>query len=231
MSLYSILLLVSIAVPLLLSFDRKLQFYRNFSVVLPSIAVVAAIYIIPDIYLTGLGVWGFNARYHSGILLLGLPLEEWLFFLVIPYASLFIHYSFFAYFPKRHLTPTSGKILTAVIMVFTGVILLLHLQQLYTVYILSFLLLALLLTFFDKTRVIDKVYVSFLIIVVPFLIVNGILTGSFIHEEVVWYNPSEILGIRVFTIPIEDFAYGFTMVLFNLLLIETVTASQRFSAR
>jgi lycopene cyclase domain-containing protein len=57
------------------------------------------------------------------------------------------------------------------------------------------------------------------VILIPFLIVNGILTGSFIDGEVVWYNNNENLGIRFFTIPIEDFGYGFSMILFNLLLI------------
>jgi len=50
--------------------------------------------------------------------------------------------------------------------------------------------------------------------------VNGILTGSFIEGEVVWYNNTENLGLRIFTIPIEDFAYAFSMILYNLLLIE-----------
>ena len=48
---------------------------------------------------------------------------------------------------------------------------------------------------------------------VPFAIVNGVLTGSFIPGEVVWYNDSQNLGIRIATIPIEDFAYAFSMIL------------------
>jgi lycopene cyclase domain-containing protein len=51
------------------------------------------------------------------------------------------------------------------------------------------------------------------------MIVNGILTGSLIEKEVVWYNPDEILGLRVLTIPAEDFVYGFSLILFNLLVI------------
>jgi len=45
------------------------------------------------------------------------------------------------------------------------------------------------------------------------------LTGSFIEEEIVWYNNSENLGIRFFTIPIEDFGYAFSLILLNLMLI------------
>lgn len=77
----------------------------------------------------------------------------------------------------------------------------------------------LMLAYFDKTNTISSFFLTFLIILVPFIIVNGILTGSFIENEVVWYNNDENLGIRFFTIPVEDFAYAFSMILFNLLLI------------
>jgi lycopene cyclase domain-containing protein len=55
---------------------------------------------------------------------------------------------------------------------------------------------------------------------IPFFIVNGILTGSFIENEVVWYNNSENLGIRLFTIPIEDTIYALSLILTNLALTE-----------
>ena len=60
-----------------------------------------------------------------------------------------------------------------------------------------------------------------MILLIPFFIVNGILTGSFIAEEVVWYNNSENLNIRIFTVPIEDIVYAFSLILSNLILIKT----------
>jgi lycopene cyclase domain-containing protein len=53
---------------------------------------------------------------------------------------------------------------------------------------------------------------------IPFFIVNGILTGSFIEDQVVWYNNDENLGIRIGTVPIEDSVYAFTMILTVLVL-------------
>jgi lycopene cyclase domain-containing protein len=55
---------------------------------------------------------------------------------------------------------------------------------------------------------------------VPFTIVNGVLTGFGISGEIVWYNDSQNLGIRLSTIPIEDFAYAFSMILSVLYLFE-----------
>jgi lycopene cyclase domain-containing protein len=71
----------------------------------------------------------------------------------------------------------------------------------------------------NKTRILNRFFISFLIILVPFFIFNGVLTGTFIHEEVVWYNPSEITGIRLLTVPVEDIGYAFSLLLLNLLLI------------
>jgi len=59
-----------------------------------------------------------------------------------------------------------------------------------------------------------------LVMLIPFFIVNGILTGSFIDNEIVWYNNDENLGIRLFTIPVEDTIYAFTLILTNLFTLQ-----------
>jgi lycopene cyclase domain-containing protein len=219
MSLYFILLLGSFAVPFLLSFDKKLHFYTRWKEVLPSIFIVAAFYIVCDIFMTKWGVWGFNPDYISNVSFFKLPIEEWLFFVIIPYASIFLHASFVLYFPNIRLSKKLSKYITAIILILTAVIIALHFDKIYTVYIFSTLMLALLLALFDKTGILEGYYITFLLILIPFLIVNAVLTGSFIESEVVWYNDSENLGIRVLTIPIEDFGYAFSLILFNLLLI------------
>ena len=103
MPLYSALLLFSVAIPFALSFDRKLQFYKQWKFLFPAIIVVALFFIAIDIYFTKLGVWGFNSRYHSDIKLFGLPIEEWLFFIAIPYASIFLHDAVILYFKSFRL--------------------------------------------------------------------------------------------------------------------------------
>ena len=222
MSLYFILLTVSGAVPLLLSFDKRLQFYKQWKYVFPSILLVALVYIVFDVNFTNRGIWGFNPKYLSGIYLFTLPLEEILFFIVIPYASIFLHESIREYFPKLEIPKSLNKGLLIALILVSLLIAVFNADKSYTFYISLKLAIALLLVLLLRSRITRSFFITFGVILVPFLIVNGILTGSFIEGEVVWYNNTENLGLRIFTIPIEDFAYAFSMILYNLLLIEQI---------
>lgn len=51
---------------------------------------------------------------------------------------------------------------------------------------------------------------------IGFLICNGVLTAL----PVVTYNPSDMLGLRVLTIPVEDFIYGFSLVTSTISIYE-----------
>jgi lycopene cyclase domain-containing protein len=59
-------------------------------------------------------------------------------------------------------------------------------------------------------------FVSYLVCLIPFLIVNGVLTSL----PVVGYNNEENLALRVFTIPAEDFIYLFTLLLMTVTFYE-----------
>ena len=74
--------------------------------------------------------------------------------------------------------------------------------------------------YFKKREILKTYFITFLIILIPFALVNGILTGSFIDEPVVIYNNAENLGIRTGTIPIEDSGFAFSMLLMSLILID-----------
>ena len=69
--------------------------------------------------------------------------------------------------------------------------------------------------------------ISYLIMLIPFFIVNGILTGTGIENEVVWYNNNENLGIRLLTIPVEDFFYGMFLIGMNIMLYELLNFSRK----
>ncbi|MED5256365.1 MAG: lycopene cyclase domain-containing protein, partial [Candidatus Neomarinimicrobiota bacterium] len=65
-------------------------------------------------------------------------------------------------------------------------------------------------------QLLSSFFVSYIFILIPFFIINGILTGSFILDEIVWYNDNYNLGIRIGTIPFEDIFYGFSLLFLPL---------------
>lgn len=220
MSLYFQIILFSILVPLLLSFDKNLKFYKKWKTVLPSIFIVGFIYILFDIFLTQKGVWGFNPSYHSSIKIFGLPLEEILFFFAIPYASIFLHETINYYFEKHKLTHQASTVISLILLVVFILLALTNFNKAYTFYISIKGILLMLLILLFRPKFIQSFFITFLIILIPFLITNGILTGTFIEQEVVWYNNNEILGVRILTIPIEDVIYAFTLIAFSLFMSE-----------
>lgn len=218
--LYFLLLFFSLLFPLLLSFEKNLRFYRRWKNLLPAIVIVAVIYIVIDFIFTKKGIWGFNPEYHAGLTLGGLPVEELLFFVVIPYASIFLHEALTFHFPQLQTGKTFSNLLPILLILLCLLLILLFPGKSYTVYSAILLILSLVAGLLDKSGILRKFFLTFVVILVPFLIVNGILTGTFIEGEVVWYNPEELLGIRILTIPVEDFGYGFSLILFDLLLSE-----------
>jgi lycopene cyclase domain-containing protein len=219
MSVYLALEIFAILVPLIYSYDRKLQFYVKIKSVVLSLVVVGSFYILGDILFTKYGIWGFNPRYHSKIVLLNLPLEEWLFFIVIPYASLFLHDTLVYLFPNQQLSNWQTKIVSVIVVVCLTIIVLMNIEKAYTAIYGSVAIFAIFLASLGSSQILNRFYLTFMVILVPFFLVNSLLTGSFIPEEVVWYNNSENLGIRILTVPVEDISYAFSLILYNLLLI------------
>jgi len=220
MSLYLILNIASFIVPFAYSFEKRMHFIRLWKSVFLSISIVGIFFIVWDIIFTRMGIWGFNPQYHIGLNLAGLPIEEILFFICIPYASIFTHYAFLYFFENTKLSDKLTKYISIVLLLIAIGVLFYAYPKKYTT--VTFIVFILLMSFslWKKTPVLSQFFITFLIILFPFFIVNGILTGSFIENEVVWYNNDENLNIRLFTIPVEDAVYAFNMLYPSILLIE-----------
>ncbi|MFY0604098.1 MAG: lycopene cyclase domain-containing protein [Flavobacteriaceae bacterium] len=202
------------------SFNKKMRFINHWKAVLASLILVSAIFLIWDAIFTKNGVWGFNPDYHLNFLLFGMPIEEWLFFFCIPYASMFIHYSFEYFKPNLLLSKKMTQGITIGLLLILVPVVLLHSDKDYTFVNYSLLIFTLAVGFRFGIQYLQRFYIAFLVILIPFFIVNGILTGTGLDEPVVWYNNDENLGIRLLTIPIEDIGYAFTMIFGNVFLVE-----------
>lgn len=222
---YLMINLGSIIIPLLFSFHPQLRVAARWREVWPAIFITAALFILWDIPFAKMGIWGFNPDYLIGCYLFGLPVEEWLFFICIPYACLFTYICLgkLAVIGQRRRPMNGALIFLSTLFLLTGLI---SLGKAYT----STTLIAtsgflFFLWRFAKPAYLPQFFLAYLVIFAgPFLLVNGLLTGSFLAEPIVWYNNAENLGIRVFTIPVEDFVYGFLLYLMNVTIYEYLFA-------
>ncbi len=219
--LYLTIDFLSIIFPLLFSFHPKLKFYKRWKYILPSILIPALFFIAWDILFTKIGVWGFNSRYLIGLQFFNLPIEEVLFFICIPYACSFTYESVNVISGRERISTKSSHLISDVLsflLILAGI---LFYYKWYTS--VAFIASGLFLLFLRRAIKADylrRFYFSFVFILIPFFIVNGILTGTGIDEPIVWYNNAENLGIRMGTIPIEDTFYGMLLILMNISLFE-----------
>ena len=222
---YFLILAASFAGPLVLSFDKRVAFYKNWKHVFSAMIIPALFYAVWDVHFTSIGVWHFNENYITGIKLFHLPIEEVLFFFIVPYCCVFIYACIRSYFPglkNKNVADIVLKVLAFVLLI-TGII---YFNKYYTswTFILTGIFILIIYLFRNYFKSFDAIsfIISFGICLLPFLIVNGFLTAI----PVVQYNDGENLGLRIYTIPFEDVFYGMLLILMNIVLYEKVKSKK-----
>lgn len=228
---YLLLNLGTILFPVLFSFEKQIRFFRFWPAVIPGILITGSFFLVWDYLFTLDGVWGFNPVYLTKLYLGPLPVEELLFFITVPFACLFIYELVKFYLPNLTINKQSriGFTVLGIGLLLAG---LLNTDKAYTFIKLSLaggglLFVSLML----KPKWLGHFLVMFLVHLIPFFIVNGILTSL----PVVWYNDSENLGIRMGTIPVEDTFYSLLLLLMNVAFFEyfrgKISSTQRLRER
>ncbi|MBS3914064.1 MAG: lycopene cyclase domain-containing protein [Bacteroidetes bacterium] len=213
---YFLIDILTLAGPLILSFDKKVAFASKWKYFLPAILIPAFIYILWDTIFVRLGIWKFNPEFLSSGRILKLPWEEILFFICIPYACLFIYECLRVY------SPGTGSKVVAIIF---GWILVLvcvaaiffYWDRIYTA-VTALLLMVTLINHLTATRgnYLSHVFISWGIALIPMAIVNGLLTAL----PILIYDDTNNSGIRLGTIPIEDFFYNLLFMLWMIWIFE-----------
>jgi lycopene cyclase domain-containing protein len=89
MSTYMTVLILSGIIPLLASFWPSLKFYQNIRSLLISITLVVILFSVWDVFAVYRGHWFFNPTGVWKWRIINLPVEEVLFFVVIPFCCIF----------------------------------------------------------------------------------------------------------------------------------------------
>ncbi|QCX54334.1 lycopene cyclase domain-containing protein [Elizabethkingia sp. JS20170427COW] len=224
---YILVLFFTVIICFIASFDKRLQFNKHFGAFLKASVLVAIPFIAWDVWFTAKGVWWFNIDYTMGLNIAGLPLEEWLFFIFIPFSCIFTYYSIDKFFKMEWLSGFNNLIVFVTVIICSVVALLYH-DKIYTlVTAIATVATLIYLHFIAKADWISKASLVFTILMLGFFPVNGILTGTGLDTPIVNYNPDDFLGIRILTIPIEDSIYGYTQFLLVLYFFKHFKQSKK----
>ncbi len=213
---YLLLNLLSVLFPFILSFDKKVAFYKSWKYLFPAIIINGVFFIAWDILFTAKGVWSFNDKYILGLYIFNLPFEEVLFFLCVPYSCVFI-YAVLNEYINRDLLLNYAKRISIFILVFSFIACVIYYDKTYTLVNAGICFLTVIVgTFIYKFKNLGRFYVAYFVLLIPFLICDGIITGF----PIVFYNNAENMAIRLFVIPIEDVFYCLSMFLCTVLLMD-----------
>ncbi|MEM6724695.1 MAG: lycopene cyclase domain-containing protein [Bacteroidota bacterium] len=229
-TLYLWINLFTISGPLILSFDKKVAFWRSWKYVFPSIFLTMLVFIPWDIVFTRVGVWGFNPNYYfEPGKLLSLPPGEWLFFITVPYACIFIYACLLAYVKKDVLKPAEPYLSYG----FMAICLIAAISFWGNLYTSTTCLLTAGLiaahVWIWKSPWLSRFYLAYFVSLFPFFLVNGMLTGGFTENPVVLYNDLENMGLRVTSIPADDLIYALLLLLMNMSWLEFFRRSRNLS--
>lgn len=215
---YLILNFIILIGPMLLSFDRKVRYVVYWSKVFISLGIVMIPFLLWDMAVTGIH-WHFNDRFTLDFRLFGLPLGEWLFFISVPFASLFIWQIIVTHQRIKWMNNKNLLVVIAVIGCSACCLFMLW-NKIYTSLVCLFVVFTI---FFDqiiKTHLFSqkRTYLFLFILTGLIFIFNGYLTA----RPVVLYDSKYLTDVRIWTIPIEDFGYGYALILLCTILFEKI---------
>lgn len=225
MSRYLLINILIIAIPLLLTFAPKVYYYRKLKSLAFSILVVSTLFIVWDALAAARGDWAFNKKYIGRNSLFGLPLEEILFFLTVPYSCVFLYETFNTYFKEKKVFYSQHLYNILAMLCFAVAVLFMSKTYTATVLIVTGVLFVS-ARFCFKNLFNSSLYWLYIIVcTVLFAIVNHVLTSL----PVVTYSAHAIIGWRVGTIPVEDFLYNYSLL--SLYLIMYLFAEKKWGRK
>jgi len=220
--IYLLINLIAISIPLMVCLNPRSHFHGKWRSLLPAMALTAIFFISWDVIFTANNIWHFNPQYVIGFYILGLPLEEYLFFICIPFACVFT-YDFFNQHAGRNIRvwTQNSKRVNSIAILLLCVVAVIYFNKTYTFTLaVSYALFLLWIRNTEHERHSVMTYLSYLPLLIPFFLINGTLTGAFTTDPVVLYNDAENIGFRLGTIPVEDVFYGLFLIQTNVVLFE-----------
>lgn len=221
--------IVSLAVVLILFLVLSIGWVRvpwkKMKYIFPSILITETLFIMFGARLAELKIIIFNDDHLINSSFMGLPAEEWLYYLIIP---LFIFWVYeLAKAKTSHLRPQNYYVVLSLVLLLAFIaIAYFSRRQVYTSLVFLFLS-----AYFGYIifRNLFKAhypafYISFLISFIPYFLLDLLFTGL----PVVEYNTAYMLNLKLFSVPVENIGGFFLLCLMNITIYEYLTERRFF---
>jgi lycopene cyclase domain-containing protein len=212
-------------VTMFLFVKKSIVFITELKYMLPAIIFSGTVFVLINNRFLDSGIISFNPDYLVGKTLFHLPIEEWLFLLIM---SLFIFSVYilvnvrFANFEKSNLFFAISVVLLLVFgfMAWTS-----------RPRLVPFFTFFLLVIYFGYTLYrrrfnvhLTKFYISYIIVFIPYFLFKAILNTL----PVILYNNDFTLGFWILNVPVEEFGNLFLMMLINITIFEFLKDNQLY---
>lgn len=202
---YLILDAGAVGVAVGLALWRRLSWLQHLQQAALAVSLVGFVFLVWDMAVTHLGHWSFNADYILDWYVGNLPLEEVSFFVAIPLVCLTV-WQILERRPARNSPSWPGLLMIPVV----GALMLVTTfsNRGYSLAAGGAAIVVNGWLYVRRATLPCQTWLTYqLVMLVIFYIANSVLTGL----PVVEYNPQTFSGIRIGSIPLEDFFYNFAL--------------------
>lgn len=198
---------------LVLSFVTDVKPHRHLLGLLAGYLFVSFPFMVWDVWAVAAGHWHFNEAYVTGPYLFDVPLEEYLFFLTVPFAAVYVWGLVKKFVADRSLAGIFPLLVFGIVGGISVWMLINFWDNGYTRSAAIASLIAVLVAASSRIAYTWRFWTFQLLLLGLFLVFNSILTML----PIISYGPDAIIGFKIGDIPIEDFLFNFAFI--NLFLL------------
>ncbi|MBN1821671.1 MAG: hypothetical protein JXR31_09230 [Prolixibacteraceae bacterium] len=214
---YIISLVLLFIVVLIFSLKKELNIRGQVKYFFPALIISGALFIMFEIRFVEFEVWQYKLNHLVGKYYMSLPVETWLYYIVMLFTG-FLIYRIVSIFSPFKINANYFVFLSLVLLaVFAAM------AYFYRILTYTFVIFMFLTVYFGYVIFRGKFkkhyqdfYISFLLELVPFFILNILAT----RLPVITYNSKYITGINLFGVPFENMAGFFLLFLMSISIYE-----------
>jgi lycopene cyclase domain-containing protein len=208
--------------PLLISIFSDVKTYKNWRALGVAILSVSVPFILWDVWAAANNHWFFSTTYISVPRFWGLPFEEILFFVTVPFAMAFVWDVLAKQIPNKPVSEVLAGLGLSLISLASFVLLFSHWSRGYTRSAAIATLIAVLVVVLSGWWRRNRFWWFQAVLFTAFFVTNTFLTAL----PVITYGDGSYIGFRVGTIPLEDFFFNFALI--NMFVLAYDYAARKF---